>query len=146
VLSENEADFLRSERVARMATVNMASNSPHVVPVCFAFDGQNIYTTLHARSKRLKNMEEGSEVSLLIDKYIEENNEWKVLCGLLIYGDSRILSYREDKAEFMCGWKLLIEKYPQYKHWANSDLTPKDPYKRRIIKIIPSKITRWGFS
>jgi nitroimidazol reductase NimA-like FMN-containing flavoprotein (pyridoxamine 5'-phosphate oxidase superfamily) len=146
MLSENEADFLKSERVARMATVDKASKSPHVVPVCFAFDGQNIYTTLHARSKRLKNMKEGSGVSLLIDKYVEENNEWKVLCGLLIYGDSKILRYREDKAEFMCGWKLLIKKYPQYRHWANSDLTPTDPYKRRIIKITPSKITRWGFS
>jgi nitroimidazol reductase NimA-like FMN-containing flavoprotein (pyridoxamine 5'-phosphate oxidase superfamily) len=145
MLSGNEAGFLQSERVARMATVNMASNSPHVVPVCFAFDGQNIYTTLYASSKRLKNMKEGSKVSLLIDKYVEENNEWKALCGLLIYGDAKILSYREDEAEFMRGWKLLIKKYPQYRHWANPDLTPKDPHKRRIIKIVPSKITRWGF-
>jgi nitroimidazol reductase NimA-like FMN-containing flavoprotein (pyridoxamine 5'-phosphate oxidase superfamily) len=146
MLSGNEADFLLSERVARMATVDMASNLPHVVPVCFAFDGQNIYTTLHASSKRLKNMKEGSEVSLLVDKYVEENSEWKILRGLLIYGSAKILTYDESREEFMHGWRLLIEKYPQYKHWANPDLTPNDPNNRRIVKFRPSRVTRWGFS
>jgi len=128
-----------------MATINIASKSPHVVPVCFAFDGKNIYTTLGASSKRLRNIKKGSKVSLVIDKYVEENGDWKVLCGLLIYGNVKTLTYYEDKDEFMYGWKLLIQKYPQYKHWANSDLTPKDPDTRRILKICPLKITCWGF-
>jgi len=144
MLSVKEANFLLSERVARMATINTASESPHVVPTCFAFDGQNIYTTLGADSKRLKNIKKGSKASVLIDKYMEEDGEWKILCGLLIYGDAKILAYLEDKDEFMYGWQLLVQKYPQYKHWANPDLTPKDHEKRRIVKIRPSKITRWG--
>jgi nitroimidazol reductase NimA-like FMN-containing flavoprotein (pyridoxamine 5'-phosphate oxidase superfamily) len=145
MLLVKEANFLLSERVARMATINTASESPHVVPICFAFDGQNIYTTLGADSKRLKNIKKGSKTSVLIDKYVEEDGEWKILCGLLIHGDAKILAYPEDKDEFMHGWQLLIQKYPQYKHWANPDLTPKDREKRRIVKIRPSKITRWGF-
>jgi nitroimidazol reductase NimA-like FMN-containing flavoprotein (pyridoxamine 5'-phosphate oxidase superfamily) len=145
MLSVNEVDLLVSERIARMATINKADRSPHVVPVCFVFDGKNIYTTLRARSKRLKNIEAGSKTSLLIDKYVEEGGEWKILCGLLIHGDVKILAYNEDKDEFMYGWKLLLQKYPQYKHWANPDLTPKDADVRRILKICPSKITGWGF-
>lgn len=128
-----------------MATIDMMKNLPHIVPVCFAFDGKDIYTTLYVASKRLRNIENKSKFALLIDKYVEENSEWKVLCGLLIYGKINILTYHENKNEFMYGWKLLIQKYPQYKHWANSDLTPEDPGKRRIIKIRPSKIIRWGF-
>jgi len=146
MLSRKEADFLLSERVARMATINTANTSPHVVPVCFAFDGENIFTTLHAGSKRLKNIKDGSKTSVLIDKYVEENNEWKVLCGLLIYSNVKVLTYHENKDEFMHGWNLLIQKYPQYKHWASPDLTPKDSDKRRILKISPSKIIRWGLS
>ena len=145
MLSVKETSFLLTERVARMATIDAASESPHVVPICFAFDGQNIYTTLGADSKRLKNIREGSKSSVLIDKYVEEDGEWKILCGLLIYGDAKILAHPEDKDEFMHGWQLLIQKYPQYKHWANPDLTPKDREKRRILRIRPSKITRWGF-
>jgi nitroimidazol reductase NimA-like FMN-containing flavoprotein (pyridoxamine 5'-phosphate oxidase superfamily) len=145
MVSLRETDFLRSERVARMATINQASRSPHIVPVCFAFDGEDIYTTLSASSRRLKNIKEGSKASVLIDKYEEENNKWKVLCGLLIYGSTKILTYDENREEFMHGWRLLIEKYPQYKHWANPDLTPNDSNKRRIVKFRPSGITRWGF-
>jgi nitroimidazol reductase NimA-like FMN-containing flavoprotein (pyridoxamine 5'-phosphate oxidase superfamily) len=145
MLSSKEADFLRLERVARMATINQANKSPHTVPVCFAFDGEDIYTTLGLSSKRLKNIEEGSKTSVLIDKYEEESEEWKVLCGLLIYGNAEILTYDENREEFMHGWRLLIEKYPQYKHWANPDLTPNDSSKRRIVKFRFSRITRWGF-
>jgi nitroimidazol reductase NimA-like FMN-containing flavoprotein (pyridoxamine 5'-phosphate oxidase superfamily) len=146
MLSSKETDLLRSERVARMATINQQSKSPHVVPVCFAFDGEDIYTSLGVSSRRLKNIEEGSKTSVLIDKYEEENNEWKVLCGLLIYGSVNVLAYDKNTEEFMHGWRLLIEKYSQYKHWANPDFTPKDSKRRRIIKIVPSRITRWGFS
>jgi nitroimidazol reductase NimA-like FMN-containing flavoprotein (pyridoxamine 5'-phosphate oxidase superfamily) len=128
-----------------MATINQTSKSPHTVPVCFVFDGEDIYTTLGASSRRLKNIKDGSKTSVLIDKYEEENNEWKVLCGLLIYGNAEILTYDENREEFMHGWRLLIEKYPQYKHWANPDLAPNDSNKRRIVKFRPSGITRWGF-
>lgn len=128
-----------------MATINITNKSPHVVPACFAFDGKAIYTTLYAKSKRLNNVKEGSKVSILVDRYIEENGEWKVLCGLLIYGNTKTLSYYDNKSEFMYGWKLLIQKYPQYKQWSKVDLTPKDPDKRRIMKIQPNKVVRWGF-
>jgi len=128
-----------------MATINQASKSPHIVPVCFAFDGKCIYTTLGASSRRLKNIKDGSKASVLIDRYEEENNEWKVLCGLLIYGSAKVLTYDENKEEFMHGWKLLVQKYPQYTHWTNPDFTPNDSNKRRIVKIRPSRIIRWGF-
>jgi nitroimidazol reductase NimA-like FMN-containing flavoprotein (pyridoxamine 5'-phosphate oxidase superfamily) len=144
--SKNEKDLLFTERVARMATIDKASKLPHIVPVCFVFDGKNIYTTLSASSKRLKNIEAGSKASLLVDRYVEENNEWKILCGMLIHGDATVLTVHQDRDRFMHGWKLLIQKYPQYRQWANPDLTPKDPEKRRILRFSPSKIIRWGFS
>jgi len=146
MLSVKEADLLLSERVARMATVNAADKWPHVVSVCFAFDGKSIYSTLHSSSKRLRNIMAGSKTSILIDRYLEEKGEWKVLCGLLIYGDVKILTWHGDKEEFMHGWKLLIQKYPQYRKWADSSFAPKDPEKRRVLRIAPRKITRWGFS
>jgi len=145
MFTEQETKFFLSERVARIATINVAGKSPHVVPVCFAFDGKAFFTTLYFKAKRLKNVQGGSKVSFLVDRYQEEGGEWKVLQGLLISGKVQVLSYDANKNEFMHGWKLLIQKYPQYKQWANADLTPKDPEKRRILKIQPTKVTRWGF-
>lgn len=145
MFARSEAEFLMSERVARIATIDVASKAPHVVPICFVFDGKAIFTSLYVKSRRLKNVEHGSAVAILVDRYEEAENEWKVLRGLLIYGDARILKYHENREEFMYSWKLLIQKYPQYKHWANADLTPKDLDKRRIMKIKPRKVVRWGF-
>ena len=147
LFSEAEVELLTSERVARIATTNPIDNQPHVVPVCFAFDGKTIITTLNSKSKRLKHIEQGSKTAILVDKY-EENQaqtEWKTLQGLLIQGNTRILTFQDNKQEFMNCWKLLIQKYPQYKQWANTDYTPKDPDKRRLMKIVPTRTTRWGF-
>ena len=145
IFSKAEVKFLISERVARLATINIADESPHLVPVCFAFDGKTIVTTLQAKCKRLKNMRQRSKVAILVDKYVEEKGKWKVLCGLLIYGDAKILTFSKNREEFMYCWKLLIRKYPQYKQWANADLMPKDSDKRRIMKIEPTETIRWGF-
>jgi nitroimidazol reductase NimA-like FMN-containing flavoprotein (pyridoxamine 5'-phosphate oxidase superfamily) len=143
--SKIETDLLFTERVARMATIDKTSRFPHIVPVCFVFDGKNLFTTLSASSKRLKNMEAGSKTSLLVDRYVEEDNEWKILCGLLIHGNTSVFTFHQDRENFMHGWKLLIQKYPQYRQWVKPDLTPKDPEKRRILRFSPSKIIHWGF-
>jgi len=145
MLSDSDINFLTSERVARIGTVMPHKNQPHVVPICFAFDGKTIFTTLGVRSKRLNNVEQGSKVAVLVDEYEEGKGEWKILRGLLMYGNTKILTFQRNRDEFMYGWNLLIQKYPQYKHWANADLTPKDPGTRRIMKIEPTKIIRWGF-
>jgi nitroimidazol reductase NimA-like FMN-containing flavoprotein (pyridoxamine 5'-phosphate oxidase superfamily) len=70
-----EVEFLMSERVARIATIDAASKAPHVVPVCFVFDGEAIFTALHVKSRRLKNVEQGSAVAILVDKYEEVEGE-----------------------------------------------------------------------
>jgi len=145
MLSNSDIDFLTSQRVARIATIKARNKSPHLVPICFAFDGKSIFTTLGVGSQRLKNVEQGSKATILVDEYEEEKSEWKVLRGLLIYGNTKILTIKRNRDQFMHGWKLLIHKYPQYKQWANADLTPKDPDARRIMKIELKKIIRWGF-
>jgi nitroimidazol reductase NimA-like FMN-containing flavoprotein (pyridoxamine 5'-phosphate oxidase superfamily) len=101
IFSKAEVEFLISKRVARLATINIADQSPHLVPVCFAFDGKIIATTLHARSKRLKNVRQRSGVAILANRYEEEKGEWKALCGLMIYGNTKILTFHENREEFM---------------------------------------------
>ena len=145
MLSNAEIELLTTERVARIATVNVKDKSPHLVPVCFAFDGKAFVTTLGVGSKRLRNVEQGSNVAILVDKYEEERGRWKVLRGILIYGNIKTLTFQENRDEFMYGWKLLIQKYPQYKQWAKPDFTPRDPEKRVIMKIEPTKTIRWSF-
>src|SRR5579863_5706082 len=81
---------LEQARVARLATLD-AARGPHIVPVCFAFDGNIFYTAIDRKPKRvaperlrrLRNIRAASQVALLIDKYDED---WTRLWYILIRG------------------------------------------------------------
>ncbi|HKV00714.1 MAG TPA: pyridoxamine 5'-phosphate oxidase family protein, partial [Ktedonobacteraceae bacterium] len=51
-LTEAEAAFVQAQRVARLATAD-ADGHPHIVPVCYAFDGTRFYTPLDEKPKRV---------------------------------------------------------------------------------------------
>jgi len=144
--SDIEKKFITHLRVARIASINLSDNFPHIVPICYVFYDGSFYTSLSKNSKRLKNLNEKSEVSILFDEYKEKNGEWVILRGIFVKVDFEVLNYTEDSKIFMNGWTKLIEKYPQYKAWAHKDLTPTDPDLRRIMKMKPIEKVSWGFS
>ena len=61
-----------------------AKGQPHVIPICFAFDGEAIYSVLDAKPKttplrnlrRVRNIIANPQVSLVVDHYEED---WKQL-------------------------------------------------------------------
>ena len=75
---------LKEARVARFATLD-AENRPHVVPVCFLYDGSVFYTALDKKPKRLpperlarvRHIKAMPQVALLIDDLSE-------ICGRLV--------------------------------------------------------------
>lgn len=144
--SKSEVKFLRKQRVARIATLGPKGGFPHVVPICYVFEGARFYTTLSKHAKRLENIRSDNKVSLLVDEYEERSGEWIMLRGVLVKCRALLVSYSEVPRLFMKGWHLLLRKYPQYARWANEDLSPKDPDKRMIMQIQPIKKTTWGFS
>jgi nitroimidazol reductase NimA-like FMN-containing flavoprotein (pyridoxamine 5'-phosphate oxidase superfamily) len=137
-------EFLSQERVARVATIN-AEGAVHIVPICFAVDGETVFSTVIEGSRRLENMRRRPSVSIVVDRYEEKEGRWLTLKGVLMYGQAEILGYASGKAAFMKGWSLLVEKYPQYRRWAEEDHSPKDPDRRRIMAFHPSKVVSWGF-
>src|ERR1700709_181815 len=64
-------------RVARLATVR-ADGSPHLVPICFALDGDTLYSAANHKPKRsralqrLENIKANPSVTLLVDEYAED--------------------------------------------------------------------------
>jgi PPOX class probable F420-dependent enzyme len=97
-------------RVARLATVD-AESRPHVVPICFALDGETLYTAVDEKPKRtralkrLRNIEQNPWVEILIDHYEED---WTKLWWVRLRGRARVVE-RDERA-----LALLAEKYPQY--------------------------------
>jgi PPOX class probable F420-dependent enzyme len=131
---------LKEARVARLATVD-ERDRPHVVPVCFAYDGKVFYTAIDQKPKRvaperltrLRNILAVPEVALLIDHYDED---WTQLWYILIRGKARLLPMGGQKER---AWALrkLRAKYPQYA----GRMLPNDA---PIIRITPDRTTVWG--
>jgi PPOX class probable F420-dependent enzyme len=130
---------LRSARVARLSTVDAAGH-PHIVPVCFAYDGRAFYTAVDRKPKRagvgslarVRNIEGNGEVALLVDEYGED---WERLWYILVRGRGEILHGGEEQARAL---ELLRDKYAQY---ASSQLLPDDA---PVIRINPVRIVAWA--
>jgi len=99
------------ERVARLATVG-ADGRPHVVPVCFALDGDTLYTAVDEKPKstrrlrRLANIEANPQVELVVDHWDED---WSRLWWVRLSGRAEVVERHERALE------LLQAKYPQYR-------------------------------
>ena len=84
MFSKPEADYLKSQLLARIATVNSAGQ-PDVVPVGLEFDGENFWIGSHDqdiffRGIKYKNVKNGNKlVSLVIDD-LESVDPWKPRC------------------------------------------------------------------
>jgi PPOX class probable F420-dependent enzyme len=137
-LTEAEANFVLAQRVARLATAD-ADGHPHVVPVCYAFDGERFYTALDEKPKRVAgnelrrvhNIEARHEASLLVDQY---DDDWSRLGYVLVHGQADLLM--PDVAGHAPALLLLRERYHQYRTMALENYP--------VIVIIPDNVVSWG--
>ena len=118
-LTNKESRLIRSARIAHLATADKAGQ-PHVIPICFVFDGKYFYSPIDEKPKqvtptklkRLKNIAENPNVALVIDRYDED---WSKLAYVLIFGTARVLHSGKIHREAV---RLLRRKYPQYRRMA----------------------------
>ena len=115
-------ESLHNSRIARLATVDPENNQPYVVPVVFAFDGNNIFIPIDNKPKktknsnqlkRIKNIQKNPNISFLIDIY--DDKDWNNLSYLMILGKARIINIVNDRDTIEKAHSLLSEKYFQYK-------------------------------
>ena len=57
-------ESLHNSRIARLATVDPENNQPYVVPVVFAFDGNNIFIPIDDKPKKTKNSNQLKRVKI----------------------------------------------------------------------------------
>ena len=137
-LNDAEIAFIQIQRVAHLATAD-ADGHPHVVPVCYAFDGSRFYTPLDEKPKRVaehqlrrvRNIEARPEVMLLIDQY---DDDWSRLGYVQVYGEAALLNPGEaGHAEAL---RLLRDRYTQYRTMALET--------HPVIAITPQRVVSWG--
>lgn len=124
---------------------------PHITPVVYVFDGQNIFFNTSKEAKKLKIMRENNKIAFLIDKRdmsnIYENK------AVLFTGKVQVFGLLDIPLRFMQmlrARKLFQEKYPEYtqKYSTSKSELPKawqlTPIIARIlIQVKPYKIIYW---
>ncbi len=139
-LSPDDQVFLRTARVARLATAS-AAGRPHVVPVCFVSDGAFLYSAIDSKPKRgdprrlrrLQNLRENPRAALLVDHYEED---WARLRYLLIRCTAEMLETGPDRDRALA---FLREKYPQYR-------TMPGFGDAAVIRLAPERVVAWSAS
>ncbi len=138
--------ILKKARVARLATLD-DKNRPHVIPICFVYDGKLLYTAIDRKPKRvprerlarLQNIRSSPRIALLIDEYDED---WSQLWYVLIRGKAKLIP-KSAHAERARAIRKLRAKYPQYAQgpqYTQGMLADDAP----IIRITPERATFWG--
>ena len=127
VLSKKEIIFLKSHELCRFATVS-TDCMPHVTPVVYAMDGENIIIAIDYGTKKFGNLKQSQKVSLVVDTY-------RPNAGLMLQGTCQMF---EKGAEYMRLVKILFDRFEFYRKnpWAEGE-SP-------ILKVVPSKSASWG--
>lgn len=127
--------FLAASRVGHLATAG-ADGAPHVIPVCFALDGNTLYVTVDEKPKRagelkrVRNILENPAVAFVADRYDED---WSRLGWVMLRGRAEIL---RAGAEHDSAQDLLRDRYPQYRAMDLATLP--------VIALRIARATQWG--
>ena len=132
--------MLQTYRTGHLATAD-ATAIPHVVPICFVYDGHAIYSAIDHkpkrstgyRMKRIRNMLDNPRVAFIVDHYDED---WEQLSYILIRGAASIL---ESGPERQHALHLLEAKYPQYRQRQLAQSIGL------VVKIVPETIRHWSW-
>ena len=105
---------VKAARIGRLATVDERGR-PHLVPICFALDGETLYSAVDEKPKRskqlkrLENIRRRPEVTVLVDHYEED---WSRLWWVRLDGTATVV---EEGPERERALELLGAKYHQYR-------------------------------
>ncbi|MER7012359.1 TIGR03668 family PPOX class F420-dependent oxidoreductase [Saccharopolyspora sp. NPDC000359] len=129
---EQARAWFQRARVARLASAD-AAGRPHLVPIVFAVRGDVIVTAVDHKPKRtadlrrLRNVAENPQVTLLADHYDED---WDQLWWTRADGHAEVTGAAEHPNLVAA----LVEKYPQYR---------RKPPTGRLIVIQVKRWTGW---
>lgn len=112
--------------MCRLATASKDAK-PHVVPVVYAMDGDDVIVAVDYGTKKLSNLRQNNKVALVVDDYRPNK-------AVMIEGECEIL---ERGKEYLRLLQVLFERFEFY---------GKNPWgegESPILKIRPTKAVMW---
>lgn len=131
-LSGKVLAFIRSQRVARLATVGR-DGTPHNVPVCTVAASGRIYFATEKDARKVRNLRKNPHVALVFDRYSEN---WQRLAGAMIVGTSVVI---DQGAAFRRARQALYRKFKSY-----ARVAPIQEGDSVIVCVTPTGSFSWG--
>lgn len=130
--------WIHAHRIGQLATAD-AHGVPHLIPLCFVYDGQAVYSAIDHKPKRrtgygmkrIQNILENPHVAFLVHHYTEE---WQHLAHVLIRGTATVLDTGPERQQAL---QALEAKYPQYRERQLAQSAGL------VIKIVPQSLQHW---
>jgi PPOX class probable F420-dependent enzyme len=136
MLTERQRRFLGASRVGHLATAD-AQGAPHLIPVCYAADGNTLYITIDEKPKRrdvplkrVRNILDNPQAAFVVDRYDED---WSRLGWVMLRGSAEIL---DAGAEHDRAQGLIVARYPQLRTMRLAELP--------VIALRIARATDWG--
>ncbi|HYB07657.1 MAG TPA: pyridoxamine 5'-phosphate oxidase family protein [Nitrososphaerales archaeon] len=126
VLTPEQLSFLQSHELCRLATASRDAK-PHVVPVIYALDGENLVIAVDYGTKKLGNLRQNRRVALVVDEY--EPNK-----GVMVEGECDII---ERGKEYLRLLRVLFDRFEFYR------VNPWGEGESPILKVKPTKAVMW---
>ncbi len=131
-LSGKVLAFIRSQRVARVATVGR-DGTPHNVPVCTVAASGRIYFATEKDARKVRDLRTNPHVALVFDHYSEN---WQRLAGAMIVGTAAIM---DQGAAFRRARQALYRKFKSY-----ARVAPIEEGESVIVCVTPTGSFSWG--
>ncbi len=126
VLTSKQLGYMKSHELCRLATASKDAK-PHVVPVIYAMDGEDVIVAIDYGTKKLGNLRQNRKVALVVDEYHPNH-------AVMVEGECEIL---ERGKEYLRLLRLLADRFEYYR---------KNPWgegESPILKIRPTKAVSW---
>lgn len=126
VLKPRQLSYLKAHELCRLATASKKAK-PHVVPVIYAVDGEDVVIAIDYKTKKLANLLENPRVALVVDEFSPNR-------GLMLEGDCEIF---ERGKEYLRLLKVLFDRFDYYRN------NPWGEGESPILKVRVSKAVSW---
>lgn len=126
VVNPEELAFLSEHSLCRLATAS-EGGMPHVVPVVYAMDGEDVLIAMDYGTKKLKNLRENLKAAVVVD----ETNPNR---GVLVQGECELF---ERGPEYLRLLQILFDKFVYFRN------NPWGEGESPILRLHPAKVVMW---
>ena len=126
VLTLKQLSFLKKHELCRLATASKDAR-PHVVPVIYALDGEDVIIAIDYGTKKLGNLRQNNKVALVVD-------ETRPNRAIMVEGEAEIF---ERGKEYLRLLQILFDRFSYYRN------NPWGEGESPILKIKPTKAVMW---